>query len=111
MRIEKIDNVKVFTIFEAPNLDPVTVFMQDVKPSHCRLIIECYGESWTAYWGGMGPREMVEFLLSCNAEYIIGKMETKRMLKRDIPYLKRIVDAVLEALKDYKEENPMVDAQ
>ncbi len=67
------------------NLDPITVFLEDLG---CRasprddgpdsvscqgnLTIRCAGESWTAYWGGMGSRTVTEFVAKCSDEYILN---------------------------------------
>ncbi|MDD5391165.1 MAG: hypothetical protein PHD37_17650 [Gallionellaceae bacterium] len=99
MRVEIIDNT-AFTIFEAPKLDPITVVLQDIAPKQGRMIIECYGCAWSAYWGGMGNTNIREFILACNAEYIAGKMERPRELKSDKAYLLRIVQAVQHALRE-----------
>ncbi|MFJ4455464.1 hypothetical protein ACIP1G_16435 [Pseudomonas sp. NPDC089392] len=67
------------------NLDPITVFLEDlgsrVSPRDdgpdsvsCQgnLTILCAGESWTAYWGGMGSRTVTEFVAKCGDEYILN---------------------------------------
>ncbi len=67
------------------HLDPVTVFLEDLgqrtyeyddKPSHIsrqgKVIIECYGESWSAYWGGMGDRQVAKFFADCSVDYLSG---------------------------------------
>lgn len=103
MRTEKIE-LSGFTIYEAPNLDPVMVIIQDVKPGHGRLIVECYGEIWTTYWGGIGNRTLRDFLLSCSADYIRDNLlpSRKRATKRDEAYLMRIVSAVQEAIENHE---------
>lgn len=98
IRIQSADNPRVFTIFDAPRLDPITVVLNDVGPGAGMLIIECYGVAWSAYWGGMGDSKIDEFLRSCNPGYIVGKMARPRDLKRDNAYLERIVVAVQYAL-------------
>lgn len=103
MRIEDATKARVFTIFGAPKLDPITVTLQDVAPGHGRLIVECCGEAWAAYWGGMGNETLAEFVSSCGTDYITGKLTRDRMLKRDVAYLERIVVAVQEALRSNSE--------
>lgn len=84
MRIEKSAVTKV-VISEAPGVDPITVFLEDLgqrayqyadKPSHIsrqgKITIECYGESWAAYWGGMGDRTVSQFFSDCSVDYIAG---------------------------------------
>lgn len=101
MRIEHSERVKAFTIFDAPKLDPVTVVLQDVGPGCGRLVIECYGSAWSGYWGAMGDRPLLEFLVSCHHEYIAGRMRPtdRKMKKSEEAYLLRILDAVHSALR------------
>lgn len=67
------------------NLDPITVFLEDLgswasprsdAPDHVsgqgNLTIRCAGESWTAYWGGMGSKTVTDFVLKCSDEYILN---------------------------------------
>lgn len=66
---------------EPYKLDPVTVIIEDLgvraeigdhKTRQGKIIIECYGRSWTAYWGSMGDRTVAQFFNDCNADYLIG---------------------------------------
>lgn len=100
MRIENTEAAKVFTIFDAPKLDPVTVVLQDVGPGCGRLVVECFGSAWSSYWGAMGDRTLLEFLADCHPGYIAGKMHpTDRKLKKsEAAYMERIVEAVHSAL-------------
>lgn len=101
MRIENAERVKVFTIFDAPKLDPITVMLQDVAPGCGRLVVECYGSAWSGYWGAMGDRDLIGFLLGCDHSYIAGKMHSndRKMKKVEEVYLNRIVEAVHSALR------------
>lgn len=67
------------------NLDPITVFLEDlgcrasprsedpgIYSGQGNLTINCAGESWTAYWGGMGERTVTEFVAKCGDEYILN---------------------------------------
>lgn len=100
MRIEHSKTTKVFTIFNAPKLDPVTVVLQDIAPGHGRLIVECYGEAWAAYWGGMGvTTSLSKFVVDSGPDYLLTKLSRPKMTKRDEAYLHRIVVAVQGALR------------
>lgn len=87
-----------FTITEAKALDPVTVFIRDTGPSAGSMTIICYGEAWTAYWGAMGGRTVLEFVRTCDADYIANKMRRDGAKKAENNYLLRIVSAVLAAI-------------
>lgn len=55
----------------APNLDPITVTIEDYEPGKGKLTVECYGKSWTAYWGAMGSGSTVaEFIGSMDSDYV-----------------------------------------
>jgi len=99
VRLEDSQTTRVITIFDAPKLDQITVVLQDIGPSKGRLIVECFGEAWAAYWGGMGNATIAEFVRDCGPDYITCKLIRPRMLKRDEAYLQRIVEAVQEALR------------
>lgn len=84
MRIEKSAVTKI-VISEVPRVDPIAIFLEDLgqhvyqyddKPSHIsrqgKITIECYGESWSAYWGGMGDRTVSQFFSDCSVDYIAG---------------------------------------
>jgi hypothetical protein len=62
--------VKKLIITDVPNLDPVHVFLEDIGPRQGKVTINCYNQSWVSYWGGMGERNIAQFLLSCNEHYI-----------------------------------------
>jgi hypothetical protein len=100
MRIENIEVVAAFTVLEAKALDPITVVLQDVAPGKGRLIIECYGRAWTAFWGAMGDSCIEEFVLDVNAEYIANRMGIPKETKSDKAYLLRIVQSVQAALRN-----------
>ena len=70
----KISNSKVtkLLIEDIIELDPISVILEDIEPRKGKIIIECYGESWSAYWGGMGSHSLSEFFRISSNQYIIG---------------------------------------
>ena len=57
----------------APNLDPITVFLEDLAPCKGKITVSCWGKSWTAYWGGMWDGLNIgQFFCELNTSYIIG---------------------------------------
>lgn len=101
MRIETTVTVKVFTIFDAPKLHPITVVLQDFGAGCGRLIVECFGTAWSAYWGAMGHQTIAEFITDSSPEYIATKLEptTHRQTKANSNYLMRITEAVHSAMR------------
>jgi hypothetical protein len=91
----------MFRIYDAAKLDPILVVMQDLGPGVGRLLVECYGDAWSGYWGAMGERSIEQFVLSCSADYIGGKMlgaQHKRSKQSEL-YVRRVVEAVQTALR------------
>ncbi len=89
MKVER-SQVTKFLITKDSGLDPITVFVEDIPSSTegepgqlgCRtensagkIIIECYSESWSAYFGSMGGRNLIEFFCSCDDDYLVGKLK------------------------------------
>lgn len=56
-------------------LDPVTINIENIEDGKGKITVDCYGQSWSAYWGAMGANTNVQqFVASCGADYIIGCM-------------------------------------
>lgn len=70
---------------EPHKLDPVSVIIEDHAPGKGRIIIECYGKSWSAYWGAMSGRPLAEFFCNCSADYLIGSLAGSLQAKRFSP--------------------------
>lgn len=93
--------VECWKIAEGNGLDEIHVFWMDVAPGKGYVTIICYGDAWTAYFGGMGNGTIREFFASCDTVYMVTKMGITMDLKqrkRDHAYLGRIIDAVKGAL-------------
>lgn len=84
MKVESSTITKLL-ISDLDRVDPVSVFLEELgshtykyddKPDRVsrqgKIIIECYGESWSAYWGGMGDRLVSEFFTDCSVDYLAG---------------------------------------
>lgn len=84
MKVEASTVTKLL-ISELERVDPVTVFLEDLGHStykrdddsqhisrQGKITIECYGESWSAYWGGMGDRLVAQFFTDCGVDYLSG---------------------------------------
>jgi hypothetical protein len=65
--------VTKLVITGAPQLDPITVFLEDLAPRKGKITVSCWGKSWTASWGGMWDGLNIgQFFCELNAGYIIG---------------------------------------
>lgn len=90
MNVSATQTIKL-RITDAPALDPIDVFLEDCGPRNGELTIKCYGEAWTAYWGGMGSQNVAQFVLSCSTDYLAGKLSSIEAMVDDYDELYRLV--------------------
>ncbi len=77
MKIEQSTVVRL-KITDIERLDPITVFLEDFEPRKGKITIECYGQSWSSYWGGMGDSSIAEFFIDCNNHYLAKNLSRIR---------------------------------
>ena len=100
MKVNTSTVTKIY-ITDADKLDPVTVYAEDVGARKGKITIECYGESWSAYWDGMGNNTIADFFCSCDEHYIAGKLSS---IRADVPDYDGLADkAKSEIIKLRKE--------
>lgn len=92
--------VESLRITDAGLLDPITVVFIDYETGKGKVIIECFGQAWACYFGGMGDRKIRQFVAESEDEYLTNKLAdtARRWLKRDQGYLYRIIHEVRTAL-------------
>lgn len=73
MKIQK-ERVTILRLTEVPGLDPIRVTLDDIGPGQGRINIECCGEAWASYWGGMGKQGIAEFFVGCDNSYLVGNL-------------------------------------
>ena len=95
------EDVDVWVITDAPGLDPIHLFWQDLGESKGRLIVECYGRAWSAFWGSMGGKSLYEFVKGIDAGYLSGCLAPQGMKAsiKDQAYILRISKSVIEAVR------------
>lgn len=72
MKIEK-STVTKLVLSELERIDPITVILEDIALNRGKIIIECYGKSWSSYWGSMGG-DLAKFFTWCSADYLVGSL-------------------------------------
>jgi hypothetical protein len=89
-----------FVISGAHALDPILVALQDFGGGKGRIVVECYGQAWSAYWGAMSGQSLRAFIVGAEPDYIANRMwpAKQRRAEADYAYLLRIVAAVQDAL-------------
>ncbi|MEA1606122.1 hypothetical protein [Pseudomonas spirodelae] len=78
----QITKLLITDLMDEPHkLDQVTVIVEDLgvraeveqhKTRQGKIILECYGSSWSAYWGSMGDRTVSQFFADAGDDYLIG---------------------------------------
>lgn len=78
----KTDKCKTetYVLTELEKLDAVTVYVSNYAKGMGKIVIECYGQAWSCYWGGMGEQTLQQFVLGADNDYLLDKMlkETSR---------------------------------
>lgn len=95
--------LRAFEITDVRGLDPIRVILQDLAPSQGRIIVECYGQAWAAYFGSMSGRTISRFIADCDVAYISNAMESNAEMAdfyQYDSYRDRVMTAVREALRD-----------
>lgn len=65
-------------ITRIPDLDPITVFLEDHGEAQGTITITSFGESWNSYWGAMGKGHTIEtFFCKCNEDYLANKLSPR----------------------------------
>ncbi len=105
-RIESTRIAQVITITTDNALDPIDVIMIDHAPGQGRLIVRCYAQAWTAWWGAMGDNDVRSFVCTATADYVAGRLlygpgdlQRSRARKLQESYVERIVRAIQDALR------------
>lgn len=111
MKVETTQTA-TYKITEVKALDLITVYCENFEPGKGKITVECYGQSWSAYWGGMSGMTVERFFCSCDDGYISGNfgMHTPSLdshekfgeyLKKEILKLRRNNELSSEEAKDY----------
>jgi hypothetical protein len=100
MPMVKMQPVECFEVSGLAGIDPVTVYFQDFGQARGRVVLECYGSAWSAYFGAMGGDSTIRsFFLSSDTDYLVCKLgnhvqwQSVKQRKRDDAYLRRVIEA------------------
>lgn len=90
--------IRLVEIPRRNGLDPINVFVQDYELGRGRIVVTCYGQAWCGFWGAMGDRTVMQFVASCDADYVAGNMLSGRhehVKKHERTYVERIATEVI----------------
>jgi len=73
MKVETSTITKML-LSDLDRLDPVTVLIDNFEPGKGKITIECYGQCWSNYWGGMSGMTVQEFFQDCDLSYLTDKL-------------------------------------
>jgi len=86
------------------DLDAIRIILYDYGSERGRLIIECFGDAYSHYWGAMGAATVRQFVSRCHEDYLVDKLMpdylNQRQCKLREVHLRRIVRRVQEALRE-----------
>ncbi len=102
MEIEQSTITKL-KLTKLENLDPVTVYIDDIEPGKGKITIECYGKSWSTCWGGMSGQTIAEFLASSGVDYVANCLWDHSQPQTELNYygMQKIVrEKVLDSRRD-----------
>ncbi|WP_100913571.1 hypothetical protein [Pseudoalteromonas spongiae] len=108
MEIEQ-SKVTKLKLTKVENLDPITVFIEDIEAGKGKITIECWGKSWSAYWGGMGGRNITEFWQSSSSvDYLANCLWDHANPKTELDF-DQVTKNVREKVLELRREN-LVDS-
>lgn len=112
MKVEE-KMIKQLTIKDVKGLDPVRVIVEEFDRGQAKVIIECYGESWSSYWGSMGgnlkeffTRTNVDYLVNCFDRGIRGTTGELDLGSMKETFIKCVRERVIERVKDGWTKSP-----
>ncbi len=118
--ITNCTNMKITTstvtklvITDAPALDPVHAYLEDIGPGQGSLIVRCFDRAWYAYWGAMGDNKdgskttVRQFVMCAGPDYVANclvrgnrsRITSNTQQSHDEAYVLRIATAVRQAIE------------
>lgn len=104
MKIE-ISTITKWLLTELDALDPVSVIVENYNPGQGKIIIECYGATWSSYWGSMSNMTVEKFFSVSPTDYLVEKLAPTldSMVPDDGNALVDVALAQVDKLEDYGE--------
>ncbi|MDX5584115.1 MAG: hypothetical protein QNK20_04180, partial [Aureibaculum sp.] len=90
MNTEKRET-ETYILTNIDGLDPVTIYVTNYKIGQGKIVIECFGDVWSYFWGGLGNKSLQEFFVSCDNSYILNKL-LKKTTQTDFEEINNLAD-------------------
>lgn len=87
--------------------DPMNIFLQDFEPGQGRVVVECVGDAWAAYFNAMGKdRKIIDFLAELGEDYLAQKLDPSDGVttKRERYRLADIANDIIKTARAIKAE-------
>lgn len=81
-------------------LDEVHGYFEDIEKGVGRVTLICYNMAWTAWWGGIGDRSVMQFFKECGVDYLEGKFGFGTGYKMG-PYHRKWVSGAVESMHNH----------
>jgi len=85
-------------------LDPLTVILDNFEPGRGKIIIECFGESWSASWAAMGKRTIAQFFCNCDEHYLAKNLSG---ISGDLPDYEKLGDTARQEVCRLRRESEL----
>jgi len=72
----EISDVKKILINDLKDLDPISLYIEEYNKAGGKLVITCFDKSWSYYWGAIGDKSLIEFILSADNHYLSKKLNS-----------------------------------
>jgi len=103
-------SVEAIEITGVAALDPIQVYWRNLELGQGHVTIVCWDCAWSAYFGAMGHRTIQQFFAEVDIDYLVVKLGVTQLLrpsKKQTKWLRRIIDAIKEALAEKEDQyNP-----
>lgn len=76
MKVRK-STVEKLTVTGVPNMDSLSIIVEDFGQGRGEITITCFGESWNRYWSHMSEGvKMADFFIKASDGYLVLKLKT-----------------------------------
>lgn len=105
-----VTETKTYKLVDIDRLDPVTVYTENHKPGQGKITIECFGTTWSSYWGAMGKETVEDFFCGCDEHYLANKLSSIDSEIADLDTLSEKIGVSVEDKSAVMWDNEVIQA-